>query len=120
MAVLAEERLDRREDGGVADRLLARRRAVQHLVAELGPVLPPTLLRQRLERLLDLRCDPRHEIRREYAPQQRTAVALERNALRRRVGRGAQGEISSEAADHAADGIRVKDGRATDCRAVTQ
>lgn len=59
---------------------LAGRRAVQHLVAELGTVAAAALRGQAREDILDLAREPRHELGLEDAPQHCVAVALELHA----------------------------------------
>ena len=87
VAVVAEQRLDRLEDPRMPDRALARRAAVEHLVAELVLVVADPLGRDRVEHAVDLGAQLGHLGGGEHAAQHGAAVALELDAGLGRVAR---------------------------------
>ena len=109
VAVFAEQRFDRAQDLGMRGRGLARRTAVEHLVAELVLVTSRPFGRKRFEDRVDLLSHPSHLGRAEHTSQPRVAVALELDRCVGSIAWVEQGEILEQPADHVRDGRRGHD-----------
>jgi hypothetical protein len=100
VAVVAEQGLDRGQDGGVGHRPVGEGRSVEHLVAELGPVgARPGVDSDAGEDVLDLGREERHLLRREDGFELRVAVPLEIPSRVRRLALE-QRQVLADAADH--------------------